>query len=183
MTEPTKEVKIRIGGLEITTTIAGLAVVIGLVMESSSDIYRSWAIHTLPSKELWGGLLVALGVFVEVMIGIFIARSSKREQIESNERMAQAEKATAEANLARAKIEQRMKMRVIEQGVREDLIKLLTQWGSGRVDIVIFDHHIRKRNCSRTKCSLFSRLHNGNARCGKLAARNTGFQGHPPYSL
>ena len=134
---------LRIGALEIASTMAGLIVVVGLLIESGREVHRAWTAGAWPSRELWGGILVALGVFAEVTIGIFQERASKRERIASEERIAEAEMATAEANLARAKIEERLaelsSPRRIKEGDLLRLKQLLHSWAGLQIDVLVFD--------------------------------------------
>ena len=107
MNGPVKKDRIRLGldGLEIALLLAGALVVVGLLIESGPEIWHSFLNRAPPERAVVGGALVALGVFAEVAIGVFISRSAKREKIESdsaiaatNERSAKAEERAAEAN-------------------------------------------------------------------------------------
>jgi len=124
-----------IGLLEIGTTIAGLTVVIGLLMESGSEISRTWINHFWPSKALWGDVLVTIGVFAEVAVGIFIARSSKREQIEADERIgkawdqaAKARLAALQADIKRDELEVRLRDRRARRDQTDALIPILSNF-------------------------------------------------------
>ncbi|MGH9593476.1 MAG: hypothetical protein ACRD5L_10325 [Bryobacteraceae bacterium] len=97
--------------LDVLLAGAGLIVVLGLLLEYGQEIKQDWITRTLPSPGLTGGLLVTIGVFLEVLFGILIARSSKRDKLRAdsliaatNERTAKAEQAAAEANLEIAKL-------------------------------------------------------------------------------
>jgi hypothetical protein len=163
MNGPIKKPKkrIRLGGLEWLTIISGFVVFLGLIVEMGDDIQRAIATCSWPSRTFWGGIIVAVGVFAEVSFSIFSSRSSKREQLESEERLkeaderikaaderiALAQQAAEEAKLAaereqlaRAKIEARMSWRNLTEEDRERLKPLLTP--AMYVDIVVFDHHI-----------------------------------------
>jgi hypothetical protein len=174
MSGPIKKPKIGfgIGWLEFLTAIAGLIVVLGLWKESWSEWAQalrncSWPFDDChwPSNNVQGSLLVAIGVFAEVTIGIFIARSSKREQIESATRIAElgeraakaeqsaaetleratkAEQSAAEANLARAKLEQRMKPRLVLGPESETFKEFLIPHAGKHLDIMIFDQHLQE---------------------------------------
>jgi hypothetical protein len=151
MNGPIRKPRIGLGldGLEIALVFAGVLVVVGLLLESGPEMWQSFVKRQIPARDVVGGALVALGVFSEVSIGIFISRSAKREKMESDsiiaatgERAAEALKTAAEANLARAKIEQRMKPRILTEEGRQTLKDLLTAYSQMSVDIVVFDHHI-----------------------------------------
>jgi hypothetical protein len=75
--------------LEIGTFFAGLVVVVGLYLESGPDWANALASHKWPARPIEGTALVALGVFAEVAIGIFIARSAKRAQLQAEHTIAE----------------------------------------------------------------------------------------------
>ena len=79
MNGPTKKPRIGLGlePLEVGTFFAGLLVVFGLYLESGADWANALANRRWPGRPIEGTALVALGVFAEVAIGIFIARSAK----------------------------------------------------------------------------------------------------------
>jgi hypothetical protein len=155
-----KDIRVGFGldGLEVATFFAGLLVVIGLLMESGPEAWTAIMQRLWPHREVTGNALVTIGVFAEVAIGLFIARSAKRAQVlaeaqiaevterasKAEERAALAEKAAAEANLARAKLEQRMAARTISDSERREIVKFLSASAGKTVDIVVFDHHIRE---------------------------------------
>ncbi len=135
--------KFPIDPLEGWSAVAGLIVFIGLGLEIGPEAWGYFVTWYQPPRELFGSALVAIGVFAEVAIGIFIARSSKREQIKSeaaisaaNERAAKAEQLAAEANLARVKLEQRMKPRNLYGPGRANLKAVLADkaTGAGHLD-------------------------------------------------
>jgi hypothetical protein len=100
MNGPTKKPKLGLAlePLEVAIFFAGLVVVFGLYLESGADWAKAAKSHVWPARPVTGTALVALGVFAEVAIGLFIARSAKRAQLEAEERISLAERATAEAN-------------------------------------------------------------------------------------
>lgn len=147
--KPKRKIGLGLGKLELTSAFFGAIVVIGLVMELGTDISRAWRAHVLPSREVTGGILVAVGVFGEVAIGLVIARDARRSQLDSDERIALAEKQTAEANLAteqekaaRLRIEARFSLRTLNEIQREELSKRLSLYPGTRVDVITFDNHI-----------------------------------------
>jgi hypothetical protein len=99
--------------------------------------------------EQAGGLLVIVGVAGELLVSR-IASSVETDLREiSNamlasalERASRAEQAAAEANLARAKIEQRMRPRVLDEVEVRGLIDLLVPYQKARVEIIVFDVHV-----------------------------------------
>jgi hypothetical protein len=141
--------KLPIDPLEGWSAVAGLIVFIGLGFEIGPEAWGYFITWYQPPRELFGSALVVIAVFAEVAIGIFIARSSKREQIKSeaaisaaNERAAKAEQLAAESNLARVKLEQRMKPRMILGPESESLKALLSPHAGKWVDIMLFDQHL-----------------------------------------
>jgi hypothetical protein len=153
-----KEIRVGfgLGALEVATCFAGLLVVIGLLMESGPEAWTAFITKHWPHRDVMGNALVTMGVFAEVAIGLFIARDAKRAQLraeaqiaevterasKAEERAAVAEQAAAEANLARVKIEQRMKPRVLTTEGYRALVSLLAPFSSKSVDVIVFDHHI-----------------------------------------
>jgi hypothetical protein len=150
MNGPIKKAKagFGMGFLELATAISGLVVVIGLVLESVLEVERTVSKHFWPTRTLWGSILVAFGVFAEVAIGIFIARSSRREQIEANERIAEAneraakaEQATADANLAHTKLEAKLRRRTENRRLtpeeEQTVIKTLREYPPERFAVVV----------------------------------------------
>jgi hypothetical protein len=131
------------------------AVVAGLIIEYLSEItsFFSKPIATTlrahdPQLREWGGLFVILGVAGELMIGVRSSRveTDLREESNSvlaqaNERAANAERQAAEANLARVKIEQRMKRRFLSNEDLKALLDIVAPYARRSVDIIVFDHH------------------------------------------
>lgn len=136
---------------EVALLIAGAIVVAGLLMEDGPSIWRAAVTRKWPAREVTGGLLVTLGVLLEVVIAFVIAQIAKRidsiadaKVAEALERAAKAEKDAAEANLARAQIEQRMSARSLGVAERKELNELLLTVTGNTVDIVEFDHHVQE---------------------------------------
>ena len=77
------------GWLEFVSVLFGLMVVAGLAMESGPDIMALLRRHVPLPRSLRGEALVTIGVFGEVAIGLFIARSAKRQEMESATRIAE----------------------------------------------------------------------------------------------
>jgi hypothetical protein len=139
----TKKARRRIGfGLgkfEVVAAFAGLTVVFGIWIESRAEI--RWAFkHHVWIPQAIGAILIALGVFAEVIITALAAREARRADLDAeeriatastrvaeiNERAANAERAAAEANelaeqerLARVKIETGL----LKQGPRAALLQ------------------------------------------------------------
>lgn len=124
-----KDRKIAFGldGLEVASIFAGLLVVLGLLMESGPEVWQNIMNRVWPQRGLVGGALVTLGVFAEVAIGVFIARAGKRAQSEAGERIALAEKTTAEANLARFKLEALVTRRTISRRLSREEEEQVTE--------------------------------------------------------
>lgn len=83
--------------LEFGIVVAGVLVVSGLLMESWPEIKSAISEGRFPNLTVTGGIIVTVGVLVEVVLGIFITQRANRAQSEANERVAKAEQATAEA--------------------------------------------------------------------------------------
>lgn len=71
---------------------------VGLGFEIGPEAWGYVITSTRLPRELFGSALVAIGVFAEVALGIFIARSSKRQEMESNKRIAELNERAAELN-------------------------------------------------------------------------------------
>jgi hypothetical protein len=95
-----KDIKVGFGldGLEVATFFAGLLVVIGLIMESGPDAWTAAIKHVWPHREVTGNVLVTIGVFGEVAIGLFIARSAKRAELLAHAQIAELNAEIAQLN-------------------------------------------------------------------------------------
>src|SRR5689334_2891700 len=107
----TKKARRRIGfGLgkfEVVSAFAGLIVVLGIWLESRTEIRWAFRHHVwIPAAV--GATLVGIGVFVEVTIAALAAREARRADLDAKERVAKAEQAAAEANLERVRLEQQL---------------------------------------------------------------------------
>jgi hypothetical protein len=96
-----------------------------------------------------GRFLVIVGVAGELVVSIRASRveTDLREEsnailAHANERAANAERIAAEANLARVKLEQRMRSRSIFGAGYNTLKELLVSRSGTTVDLVLFDHHV-----------------------------------------
>src|SRR5689334_4870763 len=128
MNGPIRKPKIGLGlgALELWSIGFGLIVVAGVLLESGPEFWQSVRHWKIPSRVAIGGAMVALGVFGEVAIGVFIARSAKREQVESSERISEAVKATADANDRAAQALDRATK--AEQATAEANLKIPALW-------------------------------------------------------
>ena len=131
--------------LEVITTLAGLIVVLGLLIESGPELRQAVETQIWPAREVLGGAVITVGVFAEVALGIFIARSAKRAELkasiaiaEADERAAKAEQAAAEANLARVKIEEHLAWRTITDEQRASLVQQLSGFAGQQISISIW---------------------------------------------
>ena len=161
MKAPTNKDKLGFGldGLEVATFFAGLLVVIGLLMESGPEAWTSAINRMWPRREITGNVLVTIGVFAEVSIGIFIARSSKRAQLraekeiaELTERSTKAEQAAAEANLASRKLEAMMVDRKLSNPV--GFIEAMRAFSGTEVIFAVGDDSESRRLLSRLEVDL-----------------------------
>lgn len=124
---------------------AGAVVVFGLLVEYGPQIWQSIkACRTLP-REVTGGVLITLGVAVEVFLGILIARYSDCLQTlaqfdvaKAIERSAKAEQAAAEANLARVQLERRLTKRDLSDEQRDAMAEKLSKFAGQNISIRAF---------------------------------------------
>jgi hypothetical protein len=135
--------------MESGIVFAGLLVVFGLLMESWPEIKLAISEGRFPKLTVTGGIIVTVGVLIEVVLGIFITQRANRAQSQANERVANAleragiaEQQAAEANLARVKIEQRLAPRKISAEILRKLVELLKPHAGKRVDVCVFDSHV-----------------------------------------
>jgi hypothetical protein len=135
-----RKIGLGLGKLEVVSVFFGLVVVLGLFLELGAEIKHVISARVWPSRELIGGILVAIGVFGEVALSIFISRDAKRAQMNADERIALAEKATADANLARVRIEDKFKARSLTDAAYSDLQQALGSYVGTRIDIFAFGH-------------------------------------------
>ena len=91
--------------MEIGIVFAGFLVVVGLLMESWPEINAAIIEGRLPNLTVTGGVIVTVGVLIEVVLGIFITQRANRTQAEANDRVALAQRAAAEANERAATLE------------------------------------------------------------------------------
>jgi hypothetical protein len=135
-------------------------VVFGLVIEYLPLILSIVISIEKHSKllEQTGGLLVIIGVAGELLvsrrassvetdlreISNAMLASALERAAKAEERAAVAKQSAAEANLARAKLEQRMAARFIDAPGKRELIELLSLHAGKTVDVVLFDHHIQE---------------------------------------
>jgi hypothetical protein len=160
----------RLGRREFWGELFGWMVGVGLVVEYWQEIVDCFTKRQLPPLPLVGGLVVTLGVLGEVWFSRLASKTAEEiseradsDVAQANERAAEALKAvsradlniaelnteterlrkeTADANLARAKIEQRMSVRSFTADDFNKLITLLKPHSPKLVDIVVYDHHI-----------------------------------------
>lgn len=123
---------------------AGFAVAAGVAIEIGPRVLKRQI-----DNEVIGGAIVILGVAVEVILTFIAAQKTGRIQeiansdvSAANERAINAEKATAEANLERAKLESKFRIPRFEDADGLFWGTLLEYRGRRRVDIVVFDSHI-----------------------------------------
>jgi hypothetical protein len=90
------------GWLERTSILFGLIVVAGLALESGPDIVAFIEHHIPLPRSLKGEALVTIGVFGEVAISLFIARSARKQEIESELSIAELNNETARLKLLSA---------------------------------------------------------------------------------
>lgn len=130
--------------MEYGIIVAGFLVFGGLLMESWPELKLAWAERRFPNLTVTGGIIVAVGVLAEVILGIFITQRANRTQSAAKERVARAEQATAEANLARLKIEEQLfKPHVLMGDTLKEFLEIINAYtGRKRVDVFVYDQHI-----------------------------------------
>jgi hypothetical protein len=118
--------------MECGIIFAGVLVVVGLLLESWPELKLAVCERRFPNVTVTGGIIVTVGVLLEVVLGIFITQRANRAQSEANERVARAEQATAEANLARVKLEttllRRTLHRYLDTEEEKELAKALSEF-------------------------------------------------------
>lgn len=142
--------------MERWSLIAGLVVVVGLLVESGPELAHSLIHLEWPARGVIGNLVVVLGVAGEVLFSWRAVRAARQAELQAehqiaelnaavataNERAASAEKAAAQANLARVetegKLRQKFSWRVLDLEAREELIKALLPYKGFRIDIFAF---------------------------------------------
>jgi hypothetical protein len=117
--------------MECGIIFAGVLVVVGLLMESWPELKLAVSERRFPNVTVTGGIIVAVGVLLEVVLGIFITQRANRVQAEANERVAKAEQATAEANLARVKLQTTLHRRTLRRYLDTEEEKELAEALSG----------------------------------------------------
>jgi hypothetical protein len=139
--------------MESGIVFAGVLVVLGLLMESWPEIQLAIKEGRFPKLTVTGGVIVTVGVLIEVVLGIFITQRANRAQSEANERVANAleraataERIAAEANLARVKIEERIAELSSPRRLTEEQFEAfktsLIPFPDTRVDLFVFDNHL-----------------------------------------
>src|SRR5262245_3438461 len=131
--------------LEFCLIIAGVMVVGGLVLEYWRDIATAFKTRPRPSAATIGGVLVTAGVFLEVVLGIFIAKTAKAlERIanmgiaEANLRAAEANRKAEEEKLARVKLEQQTAIRDLTEEETMALTKNLSTFSGQHAVVDVF---------------------------------------------
>jgi hypothetical protein len=142
--------------MERWSLLAGLIVVVGLLIESGPELAHSLIYLEWPSRGVIGNLVVVLGVAGEVLFSWRAVRAARQAELQAehqiaelnaavsaaNERAANAEKAAAEANLARVKIEEKLRekfnWRTLDVDARHELIVALLPYAGFRIDIFAF---------------------------------------------
>jgi hypothetical protein len=117
-------------------------VVGGLLIEEWRELSAAYHEHRRPSRETTGNIVVTFGVLLEVVIAGVIARLSRKSEKIADREIAELNDRAAQAELARAKIEQRMSARALTAEDFATLINLLRPHAGKLVDIVVFDHHV-----------------------------------------
>jgi len=137
------KVTLWLGWPEIISIVFGFIVFIGLAMESGPEIVALIMHGTKLPRSLLGEGLVTVGVFGEVAMGIFIARSAKRQEIESAMHIAElnllAEQARQKAEEATLELARFKAPRVLTQEQRGRIVEKLKHLSNTEYDIAISD--------------------------------------------
>ena len=99
---------------------AGLVVVIGLLIESGPELAHSIIHWVSPSRAVIGNLVVTLGVALEVLFSWRTLLTARRVELEANERIPEARRTAAEANLARVRLETELRRRTVSRTLSKD---------------------------------------------------------------
>jgi hypothetical protein len=81
----------RFDRLEWGMVLAGASVVGGLLIESWQELKLAISEGRFPNLTVAGGVVVTLGVLMEVVLGIFVTQRANRAQAEATERAAKLE--------------------------------------------------------------------------------------------
>src|SRR6185295_17402509 len=139
----------------IWLVVIGLVLEIGMVLVNYFNPLVPWPKLKL-FLDLMGPVLIAAGVAGELGIHFKAGNVNSdlqgfRNQVsdilktvaaQALDRATKAEQAAAEANLARVKLEQRMKPRWIDDEGSDKLKGLLAAYPKMGIDIVMFEHHM-----------------------------------------
>lgn len=153
MSGPTKKNKPTLGDRaerrEQLALLAGIIVVVGLLIESGPELAHSIIFWELPSRAILGSLVVTLGVAGEVLFSWRALQAARQAELDAEERIAasierskKAEQAAAEANLARVKIEDKFKWRILPREAIDALIEALLSYEGFRIDIFTFGKNV-----------------------------------------
>jgi hypothetical protein len=122
--------------------VFGWAVGGGLVIEYGKEIVDCFVNWHRPSLALVGAVLVTAGVFGEVFFSRLTVHTSRKLQeradsdiAQANERAARAEQASAEANLARVRLERQIAGRDIASDERNEIAEKLRTFAGQRIEI------------------------------------------------
>lgn len=122
----------RLRWLERGLGVAGGLVVLGLAVEYGPEITESLVKHQPPSRDAVGGLLITIGVLVEVVLGLFISSAAKRVQMLADSTIAETNERAKNVDLARAKLEtnviRRTASRLLNVEEEKELEKSLSEF-------------------------------------------------------
>lgn len=146
MNGPVKKhsIGIGLGWLEIASAIAGLVVVLGLAIESGPELWQAFRTWTWPTRAAIGGTVITLGVFAEVAIGIFLARSAKAAKLEANAAIAEANERAAKADLARVRLERWFARRDISDEERDAIAAKLSGSQANELSPALFPRSMNR---------------------------------------
>jgi hypothetical protein len=127
-----------------------LFVLIGVIGEALPDFLSSNPTFILVVRRI-GESLVALGLLVEFIVDIRLRKTRSGLKVLADKELehlrrqtAQAEQATAEANLGRVRIEEALfKPHVLMSDASKQFLEIINAYrGKKRVDVFVYDHHI-----------------------------------------
>ncbi len=123
---------------EIVTTLAGLLVVLGLVIESGPELSTAFVHHIWPPRPVEGGALITVGVFVEVAVGLFLARQAKKQEILAISQITEARERAAIANRRAAELTARLQPRSLTLEQQRQIGEALRSLSGSKVTVYSF---------------------------------------------
>lgn len=126
------EIEVEVDRLERCATACGVLVVIGVIGEYVPRVMEFEACGTLWTmlafRELFGGILIAVGVAGEVLFSKMASLRQVQLSIRKDHKVAELDVVAKQADLARAKIERRLQSRELTDEELEALKETVNQF-------------------------------------------------------